>query len=455
MNKQQEQANNILRCLKQLNRAVPIRDVERHLNVDIHKKTLLRRLTSLAESGQVIATGQKKSRTYRLVEGLELSNAPTQATKTEQFRFSPAITKKLATLDTHFSQRTQTSYKIKLVQQYIPNKNKYLPSSIKEHLHSIGLRYNKSLPASTYASQVKSRLLVDWTFNNCRLEDNTYSMQDVVTLLKQPQSAQSKDHAETSMVLNAKEALEFTIDNAKDSTPSVTALKNLHFILSQDLLANPKACGQERDSALRLDQSSYTPLDCGHQVKKYLALTLHNAAQIQDPFEQSLFLLAHLSYLQAFENLNESLARLACNIPLIYHNLCPITFVDVPKHELQRALIYFYEYNAMAPLIELYVWAYQRSSQKYPILRESYAGLNEFRISQRENKKQAIRYLIRNNLQGDHKSKFIDKFCEQNQILERDRFAQMISEDLTLLNEQAIHMLGVSQQEYSTWQNCA
>ncbi|OFZ16403.1 MAG: hypothetical protein A2X86_22055 [Bdellovibrionales bacterium GWA2_49_15] len=42
---------------------------------------------------------------------------------------------------------------------------------------------------------------------------------------------------------------------------------------------------------------------------------------IHDPFEQSFFALAHLSYMQAFEDVNKRTARLVANIPLIKTNL--------------------------------------------------------------------------------------------------------------------------------------
>ena len=41
--------------------------------------------------------------------------------------------------------------------------------------------------------------------------------------------------------------------------------------------------------------------------------------------------MVHLPYLQPFEDVNKRVSRLAANIPFIRHNLCPLSFIDVPQ----------------------------------------------------------------------------------------------------------------------------
>ena len=50
------------------------------------------------------------------------------------------------------------------------------------------------------------------------------------------------------------------------------------------------------------------------------------AKLIQDPYEQSIFLLVHVSYLQAFADVNKRTARLTANISLIKGNLVPLAY---------------------------------------------------------------------------------------------------------------------------------
>lgn len=87
--------------------------------------------------------------------------------------------------------------------------------------------------------------------------------------------------------------------------------------------------------------------------------------QIADPFEQSFFALVHLPYLQPFAGVNKRTSRLVANLPLFRENLCPLTFLDVPEQAYSRAILGTYEMTRVELLRDLYVWAYERSTQEY------------------------------------------------------------------------------------------
>lgn len=53
--------------------------------------------------------------------------------------------------------------------------------------------------------------------------------------------------------------------------------------------------------------------------------------------------MVHLPYLQPFEDVNKRVSRLAANIPLIKHNLCPLSFVDVPQQAYISAMLAVHE----------------------------------------------------------------------------------------------------------------
>lgn len=80
---------------------------------------------------------------------------------------------------------------------------------------------------------------------------------------------------------------------------------------------------------------------------------------------QAFFLMVHLPYLQPFEDVNKRTSRLAANIPLIHHNLCPLSFIDVPQSAYVDAMIGVYELNRIELLRDVFVWAYERSCQQY------------------------------------------------------------------------------------------
>ncbi|MEY2342129.1 hypothetical protein AB4090_08485 [Acidithiobacillus sp. IBUN Pt1247-S3] len=56
---------------------------------------------------------------------------------------------------------------------------------------------------------------------------------------------------------------------------------------------------------------------------------------------------------------------MAANLPLTRANLCPLTFLDVPESAYSRAILGVYETTRVALLCDLYVWAYERSTQEY------------------------------------------------------------------------------------------
>jgi len=148
----------------------------------------------------------------------------------------------------------------------------------------------------------------------------------------------------------------------------------LHHLLSQDLLVNPEACGNIRTIEVDIGQSTYKPLGNPHALKELFELILQKAKKIKDPFEQSFFLLVHLSYLQAFEDVNKRTSRLSCNIPFIKCNLCPLSFTDVSRDDYTAALLAIYEKNDVEPMLELYAWAYSRSCKQYGVIKNHWGN---------------------------------------------------------------------------------
>lgn len=453
----------ILTCLESIGQPLSIGALQNHLAVDMPKKTLQRRLKKLVEHGQVIADGEKKARTYRLAPyGIASSVAELAATKSRELNeeehqynqhpiFSAESLTKLAYLDTPPYGRTKSTYQRQLVEQYTPNKTFYVPLSVRTKLHTMGKRVDKALAAGTYAKEIGQKLLIDLSYNSSRLEGNTYSKLDTQKLIEQGVSAEGKVHEETVMIMNHKEAIEFLIENAEDITLSSFTVRNIHYLLSQDLLANPNACGKERELEVTIGKSAYTPLSNPHQIKEVLARVLLKAEPISDPFEQSFFLLVHLSYLQAFEDVNKRTARLTCNIPFIKGNLCPLSFTDVPQEDYFKALLYFYETNEVQPALELFEWAYKKSCEQYDVVKESLGDIDAYRIKYRAARKEAMGLVIRNDISGAKISAFLSRYCHDQNIEQPDKFIAMTIADLEQLHEGAIIGLGITEAMFKAW----
>jgi hypothetical protein len=147
-------------------------------------------------------------------------------------------------------------------------------------------------------------------------------------------------------------------------TADEETIRTLHYLLADSPVA-PGAAGQIRDDSVLVSGTTYVPLEGKERLRLLLLLVLEKARAAVDPFEQSFFLLAHISYLQAFVDVNKRTARLASIIPLIRGDYVPQSFVDVDQSQYLEASIALYELREVGPLTEIYSWSYRRTCQRY------------------------------------------------------------------------------------------
>lgn len=125
---------------------------------------------------------------------------------------------------------------------------------------------------------------------------------------------------------------------------------------------------------------------------------------IVDPFEQAFFAMVHLPYLQPFEDVNKRVSRLAANIPFIKGNLSPLSFLDVAARDYLEATLAVYELTEIEPLRDLFVWAYERSCQRYTQMRDALPAPDPVRFRNREALTQIVNAIVRDELPIDDAS---------------------------------------------------
>ncbi len=424
--------------------------ISEKLSFVIKDKTLQRRLAALIDDGRVIRTGEKKGTRYHSLpihEETDRSHLKDISTSV----FSSQSQKTLEFLNIPLHARERMSYNRDFLDSYVPNRNQYVPDRIREALFQEGKRFDQQLVAGTYARQICQRLLIDLSYNSSRLEGNTYSRLDTQKLVEEGISAEGKVHEETVMIMNHKEAIPFLVENAQDIVLTSLVIRNLHHLLSQDLLANPQACGNIRTLEVDIGQSTYRPLGNPHVLRELFELILQKARKIKDPFEQSFFLLVHLSYLHAFEDVNKRTSRLSCNIPFIKNNLCPLSFADVSMDDYTAALLAIYEKNDVHPMLELFAWAYSRSCKHYGVVRNSLGEIDAFRVQYRQQRKAIMGQIVRRDLHGSAAEKLIANYCQNQEIGDIDRFTAMTLADLSTLHTGAIIGLGITEAQLERW----
>src|SRR5690606_9842945 len=145
-------------------------------------------------------------------------------------------------------------------------------------------------------------------------------------------------------------------------------------------------------------KSAYTPTAIPQLIEEMFAIMLDKAAQIPDPHEQAFFIMAHLPYLQPFEDVNKRVSRLAANISLNKHNLIPLSFIGVQDDVYMHGLLGIYEFNKAELLKDVFIWACRRSADRYASIRQTIGEPDPFRIKYRQLLQSMVREIISQNL---------------------------------------------------------
>ena len=256
----------------------------------------------------------------------------------------------------------------------------------------------------TYARQILDRLLIDLSWASSHLEGNTYTRLDTQNLIELGRQAPGKDQREAQMILNHKAAIEMLVSSVEEIDFNRYTICNLHALLAEGLLANPRAVGRIRQIEVAIGGSVYLPLAIPQRLEELFDLLLAKAAAITDPFEQAFFAMVHLPYLQPFEDVNKRVSRLAANIPFIKQNLSPLSFLDVSERDYLEGTLAVYELKQIEPLRDVFVWAYERSCQRYTQVREALPEPDPVRFRNREALTEIVNAIVRDELPIDDAS---------------------------------------------------
>ena len=455
-------------------------EMEQHLGTPPQRRTLQRRLLKLIEEQRLVTEGESIVLVYKRVVSasasspsatapatLEMAQAETAAPEwadtappaapapdTEAELEVPLSPEGLAVaiqVQRALIYRRPIGYQLEWLHAYQPGETFYLPEPTRRQLHALGRTPHSGQPAGSYARDILGRLRVDLSWASSKLEGNRYRHPEAQTLIELGRSAKGQDSIETQMLLNHQAAIELLVQDADEVALDAFTFKNLHAVLSQDLLPDPRASGRLRQRPVELAGTVFEPLAVPEQIEECFALLLHKAAAIPDPFEQALFLLVQLPYLQPFDDANQPVARLAANIPLIQHNLCPLSLMEVPQRVYHDAMRGVAELNDVALLRDLFVWAYERSCQRYLAITQTLVEPDPLKIQYREALIQAVQSIVQGRLAPSPSS--VAQLAQQHaQAAHRTAFSEMLTAALQQLHEGSIARYRLRRSEYLAWQ---
>jgi Fic family protein len=157
-------------------------------------------------------------------------------------------------------------------------------------------------------------------------------------------------------------------------------------------------------------------------------------------------------YLQPLADVNKRTSRLATNLPLLRRNLQPLSFVDLPREAYTLATLGLYEQGCIEALRDVYLWAYQRSAERYRAIVKSLGEPDPFRLRYRD----AVRELVRTVVQelpapADLEARVATLSEARATSEDRPKFQALALQELQNLNEGTFHRYRLRPSEFHRW----
>ena len=237
------------------------------------------------------------------------------------------------------------------------------------------------------------QLLIDLSWSSSRLEGNNKSLLDTKELFELGEQAGPLD-ADTLMLLNHKNAIEFMVDAVPTEGVTVHVIVDLQAKLMKDLLRDSRDIGSFRRRVVNINGSVYLPSNVPTFLEETLTSIVGKVRHIQNPVEAEFFLWVNVAYLQPFADGNKPTSRLSANMPLMLYNCAPLSFLDVERADYATAMLGVYEQRNVAAAVELFEFIYRRSILKYSVLRASLDVPDPIRAKYRQALNELMQFVV-------------------------------------------------------------
>lgn len=324
---------------------VSSRQIEEAMNGEVSLATVKRMVNELMNNFYVYAEGKARATRYYA-----------------SALFAPVD------LDEYYSKEVderevQTGYNFDLIPNVLSKVALFTKEEMDE-LNALQTRFaeNFSSLSEEQKRREMERLGIDLSWKSSQIEGNTYSLLETERLLKEKQTAAGKTKEEAIMLLNHKDALDFIVANPDYLQHlTISRIEDIHSLLVKEL-------GVDRNIRTRrvgITGTNYRPIDNEFQIREALQQTCDLVNARDNVFEKALYILALLSYIQAFNDGNKRVARITSNAILIANRYCPVSFRTVDSIDYKKAMLLFYEQNNISAFKQIFIEQFRFAVNTY------------------------------------------------------------------------------------------
>ena len=125
---------------------------------------------------------------------------------------------------------------------------------------------------------------------------------------------------------------------------------------------------------------------------------------------------------------------------------------DVPKDLYVQATLGVYELNKVELLRGIYLWAYERSADRYAAVRQSLGEPDPFRLKHRDALRQVVGTVVRDQFDRSAAIKYLETWTAEHLAQEeRDEFQRVAEDEILALHEGNFARYKVRPSEFAEW----
>ena len=245
--------------------------------------------------------------------------------------------------------------KMKFNHDYLKYKPIFTPDEVK-HLDNLNNQF--TLKEFFNNPSIVNKYGFDFIFASAKIEGNTYTKEEALTLLTYGITAAGKQFYDAQMLINLKKAYDY-ITTEKNIQINKLTIRQIHTILAHGLLDNTQI-GIARNQQILITGTDYTPLTDKNSLEAELDQILNTYNTIQNPYDKAIYIHNNLAYLQYFIDINKRTSRFIQNISLMNDNKLPLILREEYINNYIDGLISYYETGSYDKYKQFFIQNYTK-----------------------------------------------------------------------------------------------